>query len=67
MCLCWLCREEVSLAPSITGLWQISGRQHINYDERVLLDMRYIDTRSFGGDFLILCKTLKVLVVHAGV
>lgn len=55
-----------SVKPGITGLWQISARQHICYDERVLLDMRYIDTRSFRADLVILLKTLKVFVVHTG-
>jgi lipopolysaccharide/colanic/teichoic acid biosynthesis glycosyltransferase len=56
----------LSVRPGITGLWQISGRQHISYDERVLLDMRYIDTRSFIADLAILVKTLKVFIVHTG-
>jgi lipopolysaccharide/colanic/teichoic acid biosynthesis glycosyltransferase len=59
-------QKRLSVRPGITGLWQISGRQHIDYNERVLLDMRYIDTRSFAGDFVILFKTLNVLVVHTG-
>ena len=58
--------KRLSVKPGITGLWQISGRQHISYEERVLLDMRYIDTRSFIVDFTILVKTLKVFIVHTG-
>ncbi len=58
--------KRLSIRPGITGLWQISGRQHICYDERVMLDMRYIDTRSLLGDLLILIKTLKVFVIHTG-
>jgi lipopolysaccharide/colanic/teichoic acid biosynthesis glycosyltransferase len=58
--------KRLSVRPGITGLWQISGRQHIAYDERVMLDMRYIATRSFIGDLVILCKTLKVLIIHTG-
>jgi lipopolysaccharide/colanic/teichoic acid biosynthesis glycosyltransferase len=58
--------KRLSVKPGITGLWQISGRQHISYDERVLLDMRYIDTCSFVVDFAILVKTLKVFIVHTG-
>lgn len=58
--------KRLSVKPGITGLWQISGRQHIAYDERIMLDMHYIDTRSFISDLMILCKTLKVLVVHTG-
>jgi lipopolysaccharide/colanic/teichoic acid biosynthesis glycosyltransferase len=58
--------KRLSVRPGITGLWQISGRQHISYDERVQLDMRYIDTRSFIVDLTILVKTLKVFIVHTG-
>src|SRR5579863_3940231 len=59
-------QKRLSVRPGITGLWQISGRQHISYDERVLLDMRYIDNRSFIVDLVILLKTLKVFIVHTG-
>jgi exopolysaccharide production protein ExoY len=59
-------QKRLSVQPGITGLWQISGRQHISYDERVLLDMRYIDNRSLIVDFTILLKTLKVFIVHTG-
>jgi exopolysaccharide production protein ExoY len=59
-------QKRLYVSPGITGLWQISGRQHISYDERVLLDMRYIDNRSFIVDFTILLKTLKVFIVHTG-
>jgi len=58
--------KRLSVRPGITGLWQISGRQHISYDERVQLDMRYIDTRSFIVDLSILIKTLKVFIIHTG-
>lgn len=59
-------RKRLSVKPGITGLWQISGRQHISYSERVLLDMRYIDHRSSLVDLAILFKTLKVFIVHTG-
>ncbi len=60
-------QKRLSVKPGITGLWQISGRQHFSYDERVLLDMQYIDSRSSINDLLILFKTVKVLFVHSGV
>jgi lipopolysaccharide/colanic/teichoic acid biosynthesis glycosyltransferase len=59
-------QKRLSVTPGITGLWQISGRQHISYDERVQLDMQYIDTRSFIVDLVILAKTMKVFIVHNG-
>jgi lipopolysaccharide/colanic/teichoic acid biosynthesis glycosyltransferase len=58
--------KRLSVRPGITGLWQISGRQHISYKERVQLDMHYIDTRSVFVDLFILVKTLKVFIVHTG-
>lgn len=59
-------QKRLSVRPGITGLWQISGRQHISYDERVLLDMHYIDYRSCILDLAILAKTVKVFIVHTG-
>lgn len=59
-------QKRLSVKPGITGLWQISGRQHISYDERVLFDMQYIDNRSCILDLVIFMKTLKVLIVHTG-
>lgn len=59
-------QKRLSVKPAITGLWQISGRQHISYEERVLLDIQYIDHRSSITDLVILFKTLKSLVIHTG-
>lgn len=59
-------QKRLSVKPGITGLWQISGRQHICYEERILLDMQYIDNRSFIDDMAILFKTFKVFVIHTG-
>ena len=59
-------QKRLSVRPGITGLWQISGRQHISYDERVRLDMQYIDHRSCMSDLVILLKTVKVFIVHTG-
>ena len=58
--------KRLSVKPGITGLWQVSKRQHVSYDERVQLDMHYIDTRTFVLDLAILVKTLKVFIVHTG-
>jgi lipopolysaccharide/colanic/teichoic acid biosynthesis glycosyltransferase len=58
--------KRLAVKPGITGLWQISGRQHVSYDERIILDVRYIDNRSFLMDVIIVLKTLKVFVVHTG-
>jgi len=56
-----------SVKPGITGLWQISPDRHRCYEERIPLDMQYIDTRSYIVDFAILLKTLKVLIFRTGI
>jgi lipopolysaccharide/colanic/teichoic acid biosynthesis glycosyltransferase len=58
--------KRLAVKPGLTGLWQISGRQHISYEERVVFDMYYIDHRSILFDLVIIVKTLKVFVIHTG-
>lgn len=58
--------KRLQVKPGISGLWQISGRQHISYDERIALDMYYIDHRSTLYDLTLLIKTLKVFIIHTG-
>ena len=52
----------LSVKPGLTGYWQVSGRQEVDYDERVRMDLRYIQNWSLGLDLQILIRTpLKVL------
>ncbi len=46
--------------PGLTGLWQVSGRSHLSFDERILLDVQYATSRTFRGDVVLLLRT----VVH---
>ena len=55
-----------TVKPGITGLWQVSGRSDIGYDERVALDATYIKYRSFWGDIVILWKTIGVVLMKKG-
>lgn len=55
-----------SIRPGITGLWQISGRNNITYRERVLIDTRYLQNRSWLLDLRILLKTVAVVVRGTG-
>lgn len=48
--------------PGITGLWQVSGRSTLSWDETVRLDLSYIENWSMWGDLVILLKTAKVVV-----
>ena len=59
-------QKRLSVRPGITGLWQIHGRGHTSYEERIMFDMRYIDTCSYKNDLGILFKTFKVFVIHTG-
>ena len=56
-----------TVKPGMTGLWQISPDRHKCYEERIPLDMQYIDGSSLILDLVILFKTLKVCVVSTGV
>jgi exopolysaccharide production protein ExoY len=56
----------LSVRPGITGLWQVSGRNNTSYDERVALDRRYVEQRSFRLDLGILLKTVRVVVARDG-
>jgi exopolysaccharide biosynthesis polyprenyl glycosylphosphotransferase len=49
------------VAPGMTGLWQVSGRSELPWDERVHLDLYYIENWSMWLDFALLWKTLRVM------
>ncbi|NUT00193.1 MAG: sugar transferase, partial [Sphingomonas sp.] len=51
-----------SVKPGLTGLWQVSGRHALSYDERVMLDARYAISKSLRGDLSILVRTVPVVV-----
>jgi lipopolysaccharide/colanic/teichoic acid biosynthesis glycosyltransferase len=55
-----------AVRPGITGLWQVSGRSDVDYDQRVQLDCRYVREWSFIGDMIILIKTVKVVALRTG-
>jgi len=59
-------KKFLSVKPGITGLWQVSGRNNIDYEERVALDMEYIDNKSLFRDINIIFKTVKVMIFRAG-
>ncbi|TDL46275.1 sugar transferase [Microbacterium oleivorans] len=45
--------------PGITGLWQVSGRSSLSWEESVRLDLSYVENWTLVGDFVILVKTLR--------
>jgi lipopolysaccharide/colanic/teichoic acid biosynthesis glycosyltransferase len=60
-------RERLDAPPGITGLWQISGRNRLPFEEMVRLDVQYIRDWSLAGDLKILARTVPVLLRGGGV
>jgi lipopolysaccharide/colanic/teichoic acid biosynthesis glycosyltransferase len=55
-----------SVRPGITGLWQVSGRSKLTYEQRISLDLEYIHHRSWMLDTLITLKTIRVVFLSIG-
>lgn len=58
--------DYYAVKPGITGLWQVSGRNDVTYDERVALDSHYVKQWSFWKDVSILFKTIGVILHRKG-
>ncbi|MFJ8416026.1 sugar transferase [Bacillus paramycoides] len=54
-------KQRLIVTPGCTGLWQVSGRSHIGFEEMVKLDLYYIQHRKILFDFKIILKTVGVL------
>lgn len=52
--------------PGITGLWQVSGRSNLSWEESVRLDLYYVENWSFTGDLVILWRTAKAVIARDG-
>ncbi|EEF13252.1 bacterial sugar transferase [Campylobacter rectus RM3267] len=48
--------------PGLTGLWQVSGRNEISFDDRVQIDCKYVENLSVWGDIKILFKTIGIVL-----
>ncbi len=57
----------LKVKPGITGLWQVSGRNNLTFQERNRLEVWYIKNWLFWDDFIILIKTIKVVFLKIGV
>lgn len=58
--------RRISMKPGITCLWQISGRSSLSFDDRVALDLKYIDEWSLKLDIIILLKTIPAVLSARG-
>jgi len=59
-------RKRYNVLPGITGLWQISGRSNLSFDDLVRLDFYYLENWSLWMDISILVKTIPAVVGGAG-
>ncbi|MED3946219.1 sugar transferase [Priestia aryabhattai] len=55
--------QRLLVTPGCTGLWQISGRSEIGFEEMVELDILYIKTRNCKMDIKIMLKTIKIIFI----
>jgi lipopolysaccharide/colanic/teichoic acid biosynthesis glycosyltransferase len=62
----WHRRRILEVKPGITGLWQVTGRSSVKFDEMVRLDLRYATSWSPWLDFQILMRTPRAVIGGAG-
>jgi len=58
--------ERLKAVPGITGLWQLLGRGETEFDERLRMDIAYIERRSLWLDIHILFRTIFVVIEQRG-
>ncbi len=59
-------RRRLQVTPGITGLWQVSGRGKLSFDEQCRLDLYYIEHWSLGLDFWIIVRTIPAVLFATG-
>jgi exopolysaccharide biosynthesis polyprenyl glycosylphosphotransferase len=59
-------RRRLAMRPGITGLWQVAGRNMVDFDEWMRMDLLYVDQWSLGLDLKILARTITVVLSGAG-
>jgi exopolysaccharide biosynthesis polyprenyl glycosylphosphotransferase len=59
-------RKRLQVAPGLTGLWQVSGRSAVNFEEMVVFDLAYIQNWSLSLDLSILLRTLPAVISGGG-
>jgi lipopolysaccharide/colanic/teichoic acid biosynthesis glycosyltransferase len=59
-------RRRLLVRPGMTGLWQVSGRSELSWNEAVRLDLNYVDKWSMLTDLVIMAKTLRAVLASSG-
>ncbi|MDR3572776.1 MAG: sugar transferase [Anaerolineaceae bacterium] len=58
--------DYIQVCPGMTGLWQVSGRNRLSFQERAQLDVYYVRNQSLWLDLIILIKTIVVVLAQDG-
>lgn len=58
--------HRLDVTPGLTGLWQVVGRATVQFDDRLRLDIAYIERRGLLFDLMILYKTVEVVFMQRG-
>ncbi|TAP39122.1 sugar transferase [Arthrobacter sp. S39] len=58
--------RRLYVSPGMSGLWQVSGRSNLNWEESIRLDLYYVENWSLMGDVVILFKTFKAVFASTG-
>ncbi|HEY5840406.1 MAG TPA: sugar transferase [Mycobacterium sp.] len=61
-----LVRRRLLVLPGITGLWQVSGRSDLSWEDSVRLDLSYVENWSITNDLLIAAKTVMTVAAGSG-
>jgi lipopolysaccharide/colanic/teichoic acid biosynthesis glycosyltransferase len=59
-------KRRLMIKPGLTGLWQISGRSDLSWEESVRLDLYYVENWSLTGDLMIVWRTAKAVIKAKG-
>ena len=59
-------RRRLLVLPGITGLWQVSGRSDLSWEDSVRLDVSYVENWSLANDLIIALKTIRTVATGAG-
>ena len=59
-------KKRYLVLPGVTGLWQVSGRSELDFDDLVRLDFLYLERWSIGLDLTILMKTVPAVIMRRG-
>jgi lipopolysaccharide/colanic/teichoic acid biosynthesis glycosyltransferase len=59
-------RRRLLVKPGMTGLWQVSGRSDLSWEESIRLDLRYVENWTIALDLQIMVKTVRAVITGTG-